>query len=210
MLILDCKQGSEEWLAARRGIPTASCLNKLITSKGVTSSQWKSYLDELIAEYIDPSESPSISTADMENGREMEPKSRRAYELETGYQVTEVGGIWLDEKHSALCSPDGLILDHQKGVEYKCPKLKNHIKTIRDDKVPSQYVIQVQSGMLFSEYETWDFVSYHPAYLPCPLWIKTVHRDEVLIRKIRDSINHLNMLLDQEKAKIDSFANVGF
>ena len=38
MIILDHEQGTEEWLAARRGKPSASMFSKLITMTGKPSS----------------------------------------------------------------------------------------------------------------------------------------------------------------------------
>ena len=52
MIILDHEQGSEEWLAARLGKPSASSFSKLITQTGKPSSSADGYINELIAERL--------------------------------------------------------------------------------------------------------------------------------------------------------------
>lgn len=186
-LILNCEQGSQEWLQARRGIPTASQFDRIITTGGKLSGQSTSYLAELLAERLG-AESSDLKTEDMERGTALEPQARKAYEFETGDSVEQVGGIYLDETKSVLCSPDGLIPAKKRGIEIKCPKLKTHIRYILEDVLPGEYLLQVQGALLITGYETWDFISYCPEYPPCDIWIKTVERDETLIKQLRKAL----------------------
>ena len=50
MIILDHEQGTEEWLAARLGRPSASNFGKLITVSGKPSTSAVGYINQLIAE----------------------------------------------------------------------------------------------------------------------------------------------------------------
>ena len=52
MRILDVEQGTEEWLAARLGVPSASGFSKLITTTGKKASTFDTYVNQLIAEKI--------------------------------------------------------------------------------------------------------------------------------------------------------------
>lgn len=180
LLTLDCEQGSEEWLAARLGIPTGTGFKNIVTTNGEKSGSWIKYLAELVAESIE-GKSESIKTVDMERGNELEPKARMAYEFLTDNTVAQVGGVYLNEQKELMISPDGLIPSLKKGLEIKCPKMKTHIKYLLEGGVPSEYLMQVQSALWVTGYETWDFVSYCPEYQKQPLYLYTATRNEKLM-----------------------------
>ena len=184
---LDCEQGSEEWLAARLGIPTATGIKNIVTQSGQKSSGWVSYLAELIAESIEGG-SDGFKSNDMQRGNELEPRARMAYEFETGNDVVQVGGVYLNTDKDLMVSPDGLIPNLKKGVEIKCPKMKTHIKYLLEGGVPVEYVIQVQAALWVTGYETWDFISYCPEYQKQPLYIYTAERDPVLMQAFDEHI----------------------
>jgi len=202
MIVLDCQQGSEEWLEARRGIPTSSCFSKILTSKGTLSSQWDGYMNQLLAEYIDPTVSVEerVYTKAMQRGNELEPEARDFYSSITGNKVDEVGGLFLDEAKDSMCSPDGLVYAIKRGLEIKCPKLSTHVGYLRKNTCPDRYRMQVQSGMAFSGFQSWDFFSYHPSFKP---FLLTVEIDVALVRTIKKTINHFIAELNKEKQAID-------
>jgi putative phage-type endonuclease len=213
MLILDCKQGSEEWLEARRGIPTSSCFSQIITPTGNISSSWDLYLNKLLAEYTDPqfSVEDRVYTKEMKRGNELEPEARALYEMMTGDVVDEVGGLYLDEDRNSLCSPDGIVFKKKNGLEIKCPKLSTHFKWIREfekhGEMPKEHFVQVQTAMAFSGFSSWDFMSYHPAYKP---HLISVQADAEFIKKIISAVKFFINELNQEKAKIDLYKNEEF
>lgn len=209
MNILECKQGSEDWYCARAAKPTASKADKLITPTGRMSTQSAAYMNRLLAEHIDYEEATAfdVKTRIMERGNELEPQARELYETITGHQVTEVGGIWFDDDQSALCSPDGLILSKEKGLEIKCPLLTTHVENVRAGEIPKKYILQVQTAMAFTGYKEWDFMSYHPSYKPM---ICTVSADEVLIKKIKDAFMGFIAALNHEKSVIDEYKKRSF
>ena len=208
MILLDCKQGSDEWLDARKAIPTSSCFSKIITSSGRLSAQWFGYMNKLLAEYIDPNcTNKRFKSKAMVSGNELEPYSRKLYEQITGFKVKEVGGIFFDERKEMMCSPDGLIMGRSKGWEVKNPDLDTHIGYVRKGILPTIYAIQVQTGLAFSNFDTWDFMSCHKKYKPL---IITVERDEPLIKKIKESALYFSEQLKKEKAIIDEYKNLEF
>lgn len=180
LITLDCEQGTEEWLAARLGIPTATGIENIVTSSGKKSTGWIGYLAELIAESIEGS-ADHFKSGDMQRGNELEPLARMAYEFETGNDVVQVGGVYLNAEKEMMISPDGLIPNLKKGLEIKCPKMKTHIKYLLEGGVPTQYVIQVQIALWVTGYQTWDFVSYCPEYIKQPLYLYTAERDPALM-----------------------------
>lgn len=182
LITLDCEQGTEEWLVARLGIPTATGVSNIVTPTGKKSSSWTAYLAELIAENIEGLGDDSFKSGDMQRGNQLEPKARMAYEFETGNDVIQVGGVYRNADKDMMISPDGLIPEKRKGLEIKCPKMKTHIKYLLEGGVPSEYVIQVQVALWVTGYETWDFVSYCPEYQKQTLYIHTAQRDPVLMK----------------------------
>lgn len=199
LITLDCEQGSEEWHAARLAIPTASQFNRIVTSTGQKGRQASDYLAELYAEHITGQQVEIKQTDDMMRGTELEPQARAMYELETGNDVIEVGGVYLDEHKTVMISPDGLIPELKKGIEIKCPRVKKHIQTIWSNSIPTEYILQVQGALWVTGYETWDFISFCPDFTPQPILIITVQRDEKLIETIDKHIRTFSRTLEAYK-----------
>lgn len=179
MRIIDVEQGTEEWLAARLGVPSASGFSKLITTTGKKASTFDTYVNQLIAEKITNQPTYIPTTDAMARGTELEPHARAYYEFATDNEVQEVGFI----KHAILeagCSPDGLIGD-MGGLEIKCPLPHTHIETLRGGKMPSKHIPQVQGCMWITRREWWDFVSYHP---DMQTFIIRVERDDSYIEAL--------------------------
>ena len=198
LILLNCEQGSEAWHQARFGIPTASQFDRIVTASGTASKQATGYLAELLAEHITGQAEDGYQSADMQRGVELEPAARACYELETGYDVEQVGGVYLDESRTVMASPDGLIAGMTRGLEIKCPKLSTHIRYILEDGLPTQYVLQVQGGMWVTGYDEWDFVSYCPEYTQ-PIFIKTIKRNTALIAQMDKHIRAFSARLETLK-----------
>lgn len=187
LITLDCEQGTEEWLTARLGIPTATGISNIVTPAGNKSAGYNAYLAELVAESIEGL-GETFKSDSMERGNRLEPQARMAYEFETSNDVIQVGGVYLNSDKDLMISPDGLLPKLKKGLEIKCPKMKTHIKYLLEGGVPTEYIIQVQSALWVTGYETWDFVSYCPEYQKQTLYIYTAQRDPVLMKAFDEYI----------------------
>lgn len=182
LITLDCEQGSEEWLKARLGIPTATGFENIVTATGKKSNGQIKYMAELIEESILGLQDNTFRSNFMERGNQLEPLARSAYEFITGNDVIQVGGVYLDEHKEVMVSPDGLIPELKKGLELKCPKMSTHIRYLLEGGVPAEYIIQVQANLWVTGYDTWDFVSYCPEYQKQTIYLYTAKRDEVLMK----------------------------
>ena len=182
--ILEAEQGTQEWLDARLGRPSASQFSKLITTSGKPSASADDYISEMIAERITGEREPIFVNEWMQRGTELEPEARATYEFMNGIDVEEVGFI-LDDSGEFGCSPDGLVND-DGGVEFKCPSPKNHIAWSRKGVCPSKHYAQVQGCLYITGREWWDFMSYHPEMKP---FIVRVERDEKFISKLAEQIS---------------------
>ena len=191
MRIVNCEQGTDEWFAARLGIPTASTFKDIITSTGKKASAFDRRMNTLVAERLMGKPPENFTSEWMQRGTELEPQARSFYEFETGVEVDEVGICLLDDG-SAGASPDGLM--GTRGLEIKCPAPHTHVSYLAKRKVPTEYVPQVQGCMWICERDHWDFLSFHPDMPPLLI---TVDRDQEFIEKLASLVSELNERVEQ-------------
>ena len=199
MKIHECQQGSPEWFAARLGHVTASNFSAA-TSDGRGSSPSKTrkdYMLKLIAEKMTGLPSESYSNKAMERGTETEQEARDYYEALNGCEVRQVGFIERDKDTGG--SPDGLVGDEGM-LEIKCPYPTTHIRYILADKMPADYVKQVQGNLWVAERQWCDFVSFDPRVKQRPYFCKRVYRDDDDIQELHIKIV---MFIDEMKAIIE-------
>lgn len=188
-IYFDVKQGSEEWWLLRKGIPTGSRFDMILTpAKGLPSASQKKFIAELIGEIM--SEIPPEGVENFTNrairwGQECEIHARRWYSLETGREVFN-GGFCMSEDGRFGCSPDFLvgldlskatdyvrIIDGQKFVgskgatckragEVKCPQANTHTEYLIDATLPNDYKCQCHGHIIVTGCEATDFLSYSP------------------------------------------------
>jgi len=189
-IISECIQGSESWLAERAGKVSASNFDKIITTKGAktTGLTRTAYLRQLAAERISSEPEESFKNGWMERGSFLEEFARLRFEECTGSFVAQVGMIYLDERKTISCSPDGLIGDNQ-GLELKAPKGSTHIGYLEDGKLPTAYIQQVQGSLMVSGRDAWHFMSYHPAIKE---FMILVERDEPYIAIMRELVEEFD------------------
>jgi hypothetical protein len=183
MRIIECEQGSPEWLQARLGIPSASSYAKLVTTTGKASAQATAYINQLVAERITGEPTFFQVTDPMQRGMDLEPQARTAYEMETGNLVSQVGFLMHDTLQAGA-SPDGLVGENG-GLEIKCPSAHTHVEYLRDGDLPIKYFQQVQGCLWISGRDWWDFMSYHPKMEPL---IVRVFRDEEFIKALECAV----------------------
>jgi hypothetical protein len=170
MRILDVEQGSPEWLAVRRGIPTASDFDEIVTAaKGDLAAAHEGAIARLIDERVRPHAEPAFAgNRHTERGKELEPAARDAYQFLAGLQVVQVGFVLRDDGRAG-CSPDGLISSNGEfvgGLEIKCPDGPTHVAWIRGGVLPAKHRQQVHGSLAITDLRFWDFFSYCPGYVP--------------------------------------------
>ena len=158
----DLIQGSDEWLQARCGLLTASEMKRIITPKTLkTAADDKAscHLYELLAQRITRYVEPSYISDDMLRGQEDEVYAKIAY-AEQGVQVDEMGFITNDRWGFTLgFSPDGLV-GEDGFIECKSRCQKQQVATIAAGKMPTDYLLQIQTGFLVSDRAWCDFISF--------------------------------------------------
>lgn len=165
---MDLIQGSDEWHAIRCGLLTASEMHLVVTPtlQIANNDKVRTHLWELMAQRITQYVEPSYISDDMLRGRVDEIKARAAYS-ETHAPVTEAGFITNDKWGFLIgYSPDGLVDDDPEGegqIECKSRRQKAQIEFLTvhvpAKTIPTENIIQVQTGLLVSGRKWCDYVS---------------------------------------------------
>ena len=166
MEIIQCDQLSPEWCQLHVGRATGSHAGDILdfTLKGIEGSTRRSYRLLKAAEIltgIGIGIEENYVSPEMEWGIATEKKARRAYALEEGVFVEQVGFVIGDDGRFG-CSPDGLVGD--KGlVGFKCPKTITHLRWILDGVIPEDHLPQARFELMVNTDREWfDFVTFDP------------------------------------------------
>ena len=193
MRLIECEQGSPEWLTHRLGVPSASQFSKIVTGKGGKSTQVEAYINQLVAEELTGETTLVYVNEHMKRGTELEPDARELYEALTGQTVQEVG-FCLHDTVNAGCSPDGLI-GEDGGLEIKCPAPATHVEWVKAGVVPSKHLQQIMNCLWVTGRSWWDFMSYHQTMKPL---IVRVERDEEYIAALAEHVTNAALRIKQD------------
>jgi len=177
-------QLSGEWWTVRRGIPTASEFDRIMTLKEMRiSASADKYIAELVADrvclrpnYFSTRERPV--TLAMQHGTDCEPQARNFLAMELMKEIKEVGFCITDDFRFG-CSPDGLIglqmSEKPTGefhgepyfdatcegvVELKCPELETQILCLMTGKSPTENPQQNAGHLIVTGAKYVLFMSY--------------------------------------------------
>jgi hypothetical protein len=179
----DLIQGSDEWLAARLGILTASEMSKLF-SKGLSPANGETPLTHLYtkaAERITRHIEPQIMTYKMERGHEDEISALDVYRKNVapvkscGFITNNRWGFTLGYSPDGLVGEDGLTECKSRDPHFQIRTIFDGV--INGDAAPAEYMLQLQTGLLVSERKWIDFLSYSEGL---PMTAIRVFPDDVL------------------------------
>lgn len=191
-------QRSPQWIAMKRGVPSASQAHRLLTpAKRLT------YARELLAEQLTDTMPEQFVTPQMQRGIDLEPTALDLYCLQRDVEVDQVGFVWSDDWPDRVgVSPDGLV-DPDGLVEVKCPSSARHIEYLLDG-APAEYIAQMQMQMLVVDRPWCDFVSFDDRVDPMhALLIRRYERDPKMEQKLREGIEEVLGLLEQWRAELE-------
>ena len=197
---INIEQGSDEWKTARLGHVTASNVADVMAkgkgdSEAVTRHKYKMrLLAERIA--INPMFDTYTNSA-MEWGIEQEQYACIAYEEYRGVLVDKTG-FWLHPLIKWLgVSPDRLVGDEGL-LEVKCPNSTTHLDYIMSNKVPAEYVKQIQCQLWVTNRQWCDFVSFDSRLRKNnQLFVVRVERDVDLIAEMELEVVRFLAEIDQ-------------
>lgn len=197
-------QGDDAWLQMRLGVITASCAHDLLpskTGKGFKQSR-QTYMNELIAE-ICTGKSEEINAKALDWGKANEVAARAAYQFEADELIQDGGFIYGMNKRIG-CSPDGIIVGKNKGLELKCPfSTSTHIAFLRHNFTKDEYLTQVQWSMWVSGFEEWAFASFDPRMKSNMIKTYVYERDEKMMKLFDEIVPEFIEEMDEELEKFN-------
>lgn len=171
-------QGSDEWLALRCGLLTASEVKKILTPKLkiADNGDTRSHVFEIAFQRLTNFVEPQYVSDAMLRGAEEEFYARQAYTehfapvAETGFVTADWWGFTIGYSPDGLVGDDGLI-------ECKSRCGKYQVQTLATNEVPEEYMLQLQTGLLVTGRKWVDFISYCGGL---PMFVKRVEPDPVI------------------------------
>lgn len=199
MRIIAVEQGTDEWKAARLGIPTASCFDLIVTKTGKASTSAKKYKARLLGEWYTGCPADDYVSPYMQRGSSMEKAAVDYYAFTTGSRVEKVG-LCVTDDGLIGASPDRLV-DDDGLLEIKCLSAENHILNLTGKDTSLDHRPQVQ-GQLYVTGRKWcDLLFYHPTIRSI---VRRVERDEkylaILDRELRAFVEDMKA----KRAELDA------
>ena len=178
------KQGSDDWITQRLGKVTASVIHKIYSDKKTVTKN--NLAHSLAMERLSGRRMANVKTVDMVRGLTVEPHARNAYEKATHHKVSLVGFIQHPTMNYAGASPDGFVGDDGI-IEIKCLNIRNHDQILKTQRVPKQYLYQMQFQLACTQRKWADFVAYHPE-ADENLYIHRVSPDKTIIAELHNKV----------------------
>lgn len=182
MKFYDLPQGSDEWLAVRRGVITASrfkdCRDKL--KNGTPSAKCMGYAMDIARERAGGVVPSAFQNAAMRAGTEQEPIARSKYEARTGNLVLEVGFYTTDDDLFGV-SVDGLV-DDDGIIEIKTMVSSPTLFTAAVHGDVSEYIDQCNGAMWLLGRKWVDLVLWAPDL--GQLIVRRIERDDNAIEAL--------------------------
>ena len=192
-------QGSDEWLAMRCGLITASEMKKIITPtlKTANNGETRAHAFELAFQRLTQYVEPQYVSDAMLRGQEDEIYARAAYAehfapvQECGFITRDFGGFTIGYSPDGLVGSDGLI-------ECKSRAGKYQVQTIASNEVPEEYGLQLQTGLLVTGRAWIDFISYCGGL---PVFVKRVEPDADVQTAILTAAEQFNLRVGEVMAE---------
>jgi hypothetical protein len=159
-------QGTEEWLAARCGLLTASEMGLIITPstlKAAKNEKERAHLYELLAQRVSGYVEPHFVSFDMMRGHEDEIEALALYAKHfapteaVGFVTNDKWGFTIGYSPDAFVGADGLVETKSRRQKYQIETFVVHVLA---ETIPADYVIQIQTGLLVTERSWCDLISY--------------------------------------------------
>jgi YqaJ-like viral recombinase domain len=228
----DIDQGSLAWMKLRKGRPTASEFDSIITPKQrkMAAARWK-YACRLVAERLLNWQTNDLTHIQaIADGKAGEPMAVAQFGFVTDQETYPVGFVTTNDGRfgaspDRIMSPeidDGKITACATVIEIKAPTIPIQIQYLASPSILSRdasanvaggdsYICQVQGQLFVAEAEQAVFYSYHPRM---PAFMLQTHRDTAFIRSLADALeqfsDELEWLTEAVKAlgTFDAFAEL--
>ena len=189
MKIIECDQGTDAWLAARAGIPTASEFSTVLAKgkDGGASVTRRKYLYKLAGERLTGDPAENYSNQYMDRGHVLEPQAREDYAFINDVEPEIIGFVTTDDG-GAGCSPDSFI-GAAGALEIKTGAPHILLDHMFKGEFPTEHKAQCQGVLWVAEREWIDLLIYWPKMKP---FIVRAARDEAYIRDLASAVAKFN------------------
>jgi hypothetical protein len=185
--IVECLQRTPEWWLARKGVPTASAFDRIVTPKKFERSTSRTgYACQLVAERFDKfySQSPEYQSVAMAEGIRLEPEARAYYEFHRNVDVQEIGFAMTDDGRFG-CSPDAMV-GTEGALELKAPQPATHVRYLHAGGLPDEYRPQCEGHLIVTGRPWVDFLSYCPGLPPLLVRLEPNEKTEILRKELEE------------------------
>lgn len=208
-------QGGDEWLAARCGLLTASEMKLIMTPtlKPANNDKQRAHLFEIVAQRVTKYVEPQYVSDDMLRGKDDEIEARIIYSekygevADIGFVTNDAWGFTIGYSPDGLVGTDGLIECKSRRQRFQ---METYLNYIRFDRVPEEYMLQIQTGLLVTGRQWLDFVSYSGGlpmvtlrvYPDPELQDLIINAATVFERKVTEAINQYRMMQADESFRL--------
>lgn len=198
-------QGSDEWLASRRGVITGSRFKDARDYKkgGIHSEKLIGYARDVARERFGGTVPGTFANAAMRTGTEQEPIAKLNYEEETGALVHSAGFITTDDSLFGV-SVDGLV-GEDGVIEIKTMVSSNTLFKAIVEEDHSEYIDQCNGAMWLLGRKWTDLILWAPDLADAGrkgLHIVRIIRDEAQIEKLEADLMRFAVLVDELETKL--------
>lgn len=195
MILIECRQGSLEWLQARCGVITASMFGEATkrlksgSNKGDYTEAAKNYAFRLAIERISGElMDEGFETWQMRRGHELEEACRIRHEADIK-QIVDLAGFAVTEDYKFGCSLDAQIGDDGCG-EYKCFLAPDKLRSILVEDDWDDITPQVQGCLWVTGRKWMDMCLYCPALVSVgrDFTRRRVNRDDDYIERMEQDL----------------------
>jgi len=197
----DIVQGTELWFKQRLGKVTASRMGDMTAkTKAGYGATRATYKAEKLIERLTGAQQDTYKSPAMQWGNDQEPYAREAYSFYTNNEVVETGFVVHPLIENAGASPDGLIGDDGM-LEIKCPNTSTMLEYLETEKIPANYMKQIQWQLACCDRHWCDFAAYDPR-LPeeMRLLVIRVERNNDMIAELEQETLKFLAELDETEA----------
>lgn len=199
----DDPQGSDAWLAARRGVITASrfkdARDKL--KGGSPSKDCLGYAMDVARERVGGTAPSKFVTAAMRTGSDEEQFARIEYMARTESEIRQVGFVTTSDRKFGVSS-DGLVVGTKGAIEVKTMVSSATLFRAMVDGDVSEYADQCNGEMWLLHLDWVDLVLWSPDIPGCEYHVTRLPRDERAIEALVDDLVSFERLVSQYEAKL--------
>lgn len=198
-------QGSDEWLAARRGVITGSRFKDArdVLKSGKPSDKQLGYARDIARERVGGLVPSTFANAAMRMGTEQEPIAKLNYEEETGALVHSAGFITTDDARFGV-SVDGLV-GEDGVIEIKTMVSSNTLFKAIVEEDHSDYIDQCNGAMWLLGRKWTDLILWAPDLADAGrrgLHIVRITRDDEVIEQLEADLMRFAVLVEELETKL--------